>query len=160
MISRFKIQIEVGGQVRWADADKVFAHLMERYMKAIPNGDKPAPYKEKVENFFATVDVEWLSSLRNAYPNVDIDTELNKAKMWLLSNSPKRNLKKFTNNWLAKAMTSRQNKQTEAAPLYKKHKAPMSFIKEMGYKVPDSIASPDDDIASPDEIKNILGGKQ
>ena len=33
MISRFKIQIESGGQVRWADADKVFAHLMERYNK-------------------------------------------------------------------------------------------------------------------------------
>ena len=143
MISRFKIQIEVGGQVRWADADKVFAHLMERYIKAIPNGDKPEPYKEKVENFFATVDVEWLSSLRNAYPNVDIDTELNKAKMWLLSNSPKRNLKKFTNNWLAKAMTSRQNKQTEAV-LYEKYVPPV--INE-------------DELASPEEIKEILRGK-
>ena len=122
--SKIKIQVQAGGQVRWADADKVFAHLMERYTKTIPNGDKPQPYKEKVENFFATVDVEWLSSLRNAYPNVDIDTELNKAKMWLLSNSPKRNLKKFTNNWLAKAMTSRQNKQTEAV-LYEKYVPPV-----------------------------------
>ena len=160
MTSRFKIKILAGGEERWADADRVFAHLYERYIKTIPNGDKPEPYKEKVKNFFANIDKEWLSSLTSAYPNVDIDTELNKVKMWLLSNSPKRNLKKFTNNWLAKAMTSRQNKQTEAAPLYKKHKAPASFIKAMGYKVPDSIASPDDDIASPDEIKNILGGKQ
>ena len=111
--SKIKIQVQAGGQVRWADADKVFAHLMERYTKTIPNGDKPQPYKEKVENFFATVDVEWLSSLRNAYPNVDIDTELNKAKMWLLSNSPKRNLKKFTNNWLAKAMEQKQNNDKE-----------------------------------------------
>mgnify|MGYP000206255402 CR=1 FL=1 len=47
--SRFKIQVEAGGDIRWADADKVFAHLMERYMKTIPNGDKPQPYKEKVE---------------------------------------------------------------------------------------------------------------
>ena len=141
--SRFKIQIQVGGQVRWADADKVFAHLMERYTKTIPNGDKPQPYKEKVENFFATVDVEWLSSLRNAYPNVDIDTELNKAKMWLLSNSPKRNLKKFTNNWLAKAMGNRENKQTEAV-LYEKYVPPV--INE-------------DELASPEEIKEILRGK-
>ena len=141
--SKIKIQVQVGGQVKWADADKVFAHLMERYTKAIPNGDKPEPYKEKVENFFANVDKEWLSSLTKAYPNVDIDTELGKAKMWLLSNSPKRNLKKFTNNWLAKAMGQKQNKQTEAA-LYEKYVPPV--INE-------------DDIASPDEIKDILGGK-
>ena len=111
--SKIKIQVQVGGKVRWADADKVFAHLMERYIKAIPNGDKPEPYKEKVENFFVNIDTEWLSSLTNAYPNVDIDTELNKAKMWLLSNTPKRNLKKFTNNWLAKAMGQKNNNDKE-----------------------------------------------
>ena len=149
---RFKLQIkEAGGKIRWADADKVFAHLMERYTKTIPNGEKPQPYKEKVENFFATVDVEWLQALRKAYPNVEIDTELDKIKMWLLSNSPKRNLKKFTNNWLAKAMGQKQNIQKEAAPLYKKHKAPDSFIRErMGYK------APADDVASPEEIKEML----
>ena len=143
MTSRFKIQVKVSGEIRWADADKVFAHLMDRYTKTIPNGEKPKPYKEKIENFFATIDVEWLSSLRKAYPNVDIDTELDKAKMWLLSNSPKRNLKKFTNNWLAKAMGNKQNKQSEAV-LYDKYVAPV--INE-------------EDIASPEEIKEILGRK-
>ena len=138
--SRFKLQVNVGGKIRWADADKVFAHLMERYTKTIPNGEKPQPYKEKVENFFATVDVEWLQALRKAYPNVEIDTELDKIKMWLLSNSPKRNLKKFTNNWLAKAMGQKQNKQTEAV-IYEKYKAPVIN---------------DDDIASPEEIKEML----
>ena len=141
--SRFKLQVNVSGEIKWADADKVFAHLMERYTKTIPNGEKPQPYKEKVENFFATIDVEWLQALRKAYPNVDIDTELNKAKMWLLSNSPKRNLKKFTNNWLAKAMGQRQNKQTEAV-IYEKYKAPVID---------------DDDIASPEEIKEMLRRK-
>ena len=140
MISRFKIQVKVGEELKWADADKVFAHLMERYTKTIPNGDKPQPYKEKVENFFATIDVEWVSALTKAYPNVDIDTELNKTKMWLLSNTPKRNLKKFVNNWMAKAMGQKKNVQTEAV-LYEKYKAPV--INE-------------DDIASPDEIKKIL----
>ena len=135
--SPFKIQVNVGGKIKWADADKVFAHLMERYMKKIPNGEEPQPYKEKVENFFATVDVEWLQALRKAYPNVDIDTELNKAKMWLLSNSPRRNLKKFTNNWLAKAMGQKQNKQTEAAPLYKKYKSPVSPEVMYGKKLKD-----------------------
>ena len=141
--SRFKIQVNVGGKIRWADADKVFAHLMERYTKTIPNGEKPQPYKEKVENFFATIDVEWLQALRKAYPNVKIDTELDKIKMWLLSNSPKRNLKKFTNNWLAKAMGQKQNKQTEAV-IYEKYKAPVIN---------------DDDIASPEEIKEMLRRK-
>ena len=141
--SRFKLQVNVGGKIRWADADKVFAHLMERYTKTIPNGEKPQPYKEKVENFFATVDVEWLQALRKAYPNVEIDTELDKVKMWLLSNQPKRNLKKFTNNWMAKAMGQRNNKQTEAV-IYEKYKAPVIN---------------DDDVASPEEIKQMLRRK-
>ena len=141
--SRFKLQVNVGGKIRWADADKVFAHLMERYTKTIPNGEKPQPYKEKVENFFATIDVEWLQALRKAYPNVKIDTELDKIKMWLLSNQPKRNLKKFTNNWLAKAMGQRNNKQTEAV-IYEKYKAPVIN---------------DDDVASPEEIKQMLRRK-
>ena len=141
MISRFKIFIKDGERERWADADQVFAHLMERYTKTIPGGDEPKPYKEKVEHFFATIDVEWLSSLTRAYPNVDIDTELGKAKMWLLSNSPKRNLKKFVNNWMAKAMGNKQNKQTEAV-LYEKYVPPII-----------------NDVASPEEIKEILRRK-
>ena len=141
--SPFKIQVKAGEETRWADADKVFAHLMERYTKAIPNGEKPKPYKEKVENFFANIDAEWLSSLRKAYPNVDIDTELGRIKMWLLSNSPKRNLKKFTNNWLSKAMGQKQNKETEAV-LYEKYVSPVIN---------------DDELASPEEIKEILRRK-
>ena len=142
--SRFKIQVKkVSGEIKWVEADRVFAHLMERYTKTIPNGEKPQPYKEKVENFFATIDGEWLQALRGAYPNVKIDTELDKIKMWLLSNSPKRNLKKFTNNWLAKAMGQKQNKQTEAV-VYEKYKAPVIN---------------DDDIASPEEIKEMLRRK-
>ena len=141
--SKFKLQVNVGGKVRWADADRLFAHLMERYTKTIPSGEKPKPYKEKVEIFFTTIDVDWVTALRKAYPNVDIDTELNKAKMWLLSNTPKRNLKKFVNNWMAKAMTTRQNKTTEATK-YEKYVPPV--INE-------------DDIASPYEIKEILRRK-
>ena len=142
-ISRFKLQVKTSEGVRWADADRVFAHLMERYTKTIPNGEKPQPYKEKVENFFATIDIEWLQALRKAYPNVDIDPELDKIKMWLLSNQPKRNLKKFTNNWLAKAMGQKQNIKTEAV-IYEKYKAPVIN---------------DDDVASPEEIKEMLRRK-
>ena len=112
--SRFKIQVKkVSGEIKWVEADRVFAHLMERYMKTIPNGEKPQPYKEKVENFFATIDVEWLQALGKAYPSVEIDTELDKAKMWLLSNPPKRNLKKFTNNWMSKAVDNKKPDEKE-----------------------------------------------
>ena len=144
MTSRFKIQIKVGEETRWADADKVFAHLMEQYTKKIPNGDKPAPYKEKVENFFINIDDDWKSALKEAYPNVNIEEEMNKAKMWLLSNAPKRNLKKFVNNWLAKATQSKNYKQEPAdgRSQYKPH-----------------VISVVEDAATPEEIKEILRRK-
>ncbi len=138
---RFKIQIQgEDGKKRWADADKVFAHLLEEYTKKIPNGEKPKPYKDKVENFFDTMDVDWLNSLKKAYSNVDIDLELNRCKMWLLSNTPKRNFKKFLNNWMSKAMGNKENKKTEAAK-YEKYVKPI--INE-------------DDVASPEEIRELL----
>ena len=104
--SKFKIRIEEGGRERWADADKVFAHLLKNYMKAELKGKKPEPYKDKVSNFFRQIDKDWVEALREAYPNVDVDQELENAKMWLLSNTnqAKSNFKKFINNWMAKAM--------------------------------------------------------
>ena len=145
MTSRFKIQIMVGEDIRWADAEKVFAHLMEQYIKKIPAGEKPAPYKEKVKNFFVSIDADWLKSLQEAYPNVDIDGELNKAKMWLLSNTPKRNLKKFVNKWMAKAMGEKKNQQqpTDGRSDYKPYvPAPMP-----------------DDAPTQDELQEILRRK-
>ena len=56
-------------------------------------------------------------------------------------------------------MGQKQNIQKEAAPLYKKHKAPASFMKEMGYMVSDDVTPPEDDIASPEEIKEMLRRK-
>ena len=113
MISRFKIKIKLGKEERWADADKVFAHLIKEYTKAELNGKKPEPYEDKVKNFFKLIDVGWKDALKEAYPNVDIDQELENAKMWLLSNTnqAKSNFKKFINNWMAKAM--RDSKKPE-----------------------------------------------
>ena len=50
-------------------------------------------------------------------------------------------LKKFVNNWLAKAMGNKQHKQTEAAPRVPKYVAP---------KVEE------EDIATPEEIREML----
>ena len=129
---------------RWADADKVFAHLLNRYSKAELNGKKPVPYKEKVDSFYSSIDAEWLKALKEAYPNVDVEQELNNAKMWLLSNTnqAKKDLKKFTNNWMAKSMrTCKQEVSTNNQAKYEEYKPPVIN---------------DEDIASPEEIKEIL----
>ena len=45
--------------------------------------------------------------MRKAFPGVDIENELDKAKAWLLSNKAhKKDLKKFCYNWISKANPS------------------------------------------------------
>ena len=148
MISRFKIRIEESGKERWADADKVFAHLIKNYMKVELSGKKPEPYEDKVNNFFILVDEEWKKALKEAYPNVDVAQELNNAKMWLLSNTSqaKSNFKKFINNWMAKAM---RNGKTEKPAEDGRSKYPK-------YVPPDI---PEEDLATPEEIQEILRRK-
>ena len=144
MISRFKIKIKSGSEERWADADKVFAHLLKEYTKSELNGKKPEPYKDKVDSFFNSIDDSWVIALKEAYPNVEVDQELNNAKMWLLSNTKnaKADFKKFVNNWMAKSMRNvkPQTPQDNQAN-YKKYVPPV--IDE-------------EDIASPEEIREIL----
>ena len=145
MISRFKIKIKIGEEERWADADKVFAHLMKNYTKAELNGNKPEPYKDKVNNFFKLIDVEWVDALKKAYPNVDVEQELESAKMWLLSNTSqaKSNFKKFINNWMAKAMRTGKVEQPAEDGRTKHEKYVLPEIAE-------------EDIATPEEIREIL----
>ena len=68
----------------------------------------PLAYPEKVKSFFDQVfrTHNILQIWREAYPNVEIESELNLAKAWLLSNTgnAKKDFKKFCNNWLARAM--------------------------------------------------------
>ena len=116
--SKFKIRIKVGEEERWADADRVFAHLMKNYMKVEIKGKKPEPYKDKVNNFFNQRNDkwgEWIEALKKAYPNVDIDKELSKSKIWLLSNpkQAKSNFSKFVNNWMSKAMERMKPEEKE-----------------------------------------------
>tara|TARA_R100000808_G_C2128603_1_gene138270 strand:- start:359 stop:730 length:372 start_codon:yes stop_codon:yes gene_type:complete len=111
MTFRFKILIQTaGGEERWADASKVFAHLLKEYTKNEVKGIKPKPYQERVDNFFSSIDEDWLLVLKDAYPNVDINQELKNAKAWLLSNTKnaKSDFKKFVNNWLAKSMNNKK----------------------------------------------------
>tara|TARA_Y100000296_G_scaffold56248_1_gene64534 strand:+ start:2063 stop:2521 length:459 start_codon:yes stop_codon:yes gene_type:complete len=143
VISRFKIKISIGAEERWADADKVFAHLMKNYMKAELNGKKPEPYTDKVNNFFDVINEEWKTALKESYPNVDIDQQLKNAKMWLLSNThqAKSNFKKFINNWMAKAMRTGKVEPADGR------------TKQEFYKPADT---PEEDLASQEEINEMM----
>ena len=104
---RFKIKIKDSKGERWVDAATVFAHLLQNYTKAELSGKKPELYQDKINNFFNQSGDkwnEWIKALKKAYPNVDIDRELSKAKIWLLSNpkQAKSNFSKFVNNWMSK----------------------------------------------------------
>jgi len=48
-IPHFKLKVEVGGEIKWVDATKVFTHLMEQYVK---KQDKlQDSFEEKLEKF-------------------------------------------------------------------------------------------------------------
>ena len=142
---RFKIKIKVGKEERWADADKVFAHLYQNYVKSELNGKKPKPYKERVNNFFNKLDQDWIKALKEAYPNVNVDQELEIAKAWLISNTKnaKSDFKKFINNWMAKNMRTKKPETLDNQSKYEKYVPPVVD---------------EDEIASPEEIKKILSG--
>ena len=144
MTSRFKIKVKVdGGEERWADASKVFAHLIKEYAKTELKGKKPAPYKDRINNFFNTIDSDWIIALKDAYPNIDIDQELKNIKIWLLSNTKnaKSDFKKFINNWMAKAMRNGKPKTEDNRGAYQKYVPPVIN---------------DEDIPTPEEIQEIL----
>ena len=72
MIPLFKIKIQKQGKEYYADADKVFGWLFERYMKSEERKENSRimPYKERVQSFFekAKKDESWLRELREAFP--------------------------------------------------------------------------------------------
>ena len=117
-----KVKIEKDGKQYYADGDKVFAWLQERYIK---NNDKRSqakalPYKERLDNFFEslkTTELAWYNELKSAYPAIDIDFALKRAKLWLSSNY-KKDFKKFLMNWMSKENPTIQieQKQQEENP--------------------------------------------
>ena len=145
---KFKVKIKIGEEERWADGDKLFAHLLQNYTKSELKGKKPEPYADKVKHFFNLIDEDWVVALEEAYPNVDVAQELLNARMWLLSNTnqAKSNFKKFVNNWMAKSMRNGKSETpTDNQSKYKKYVPPV--INE-------------EDIATPEEIREILRRKE
>jgi len=58
--------------------------------------------RQYITDFFKDPDKTWVSDLKTAYVDIDIQAELGKMRMWLLANldKPKKNLKRFAVNWL------------------------------------------------------------
>jgi len=112
-ISRFKIQVEAGGKIKWADADKVFAHLMERYTKKQyklqDNLEKRLEkFSKSLDDYIDNYEVEVLEDFMEYW------TEPNKSgtkmrfeleKTWSLS----RRLKTWNRNGFGKKKASSTN---------------------------------------------------
>ena len=101
-----KIKVNKNGKEYYADSDKVFTWLMERYLsnEVRKTQAKLEPYKVRLDNFFEslkTTELEWYEELQKAYPAIDLDFALKRAKLWLSSNY-KKDFKKFLMNWMSK----------------------------------------------------------
>ena len=102
----FEIKVRINGKEEWKDAKKVFKYLLEDYSKVSYGGKIADPYITRINKFYSDIPQALLDSWKEAYPNVNIDQEIQKCKAWLISNTSKakKDFKRFTNNWLAKAM--------------------------------------------------------
>lgn len=102
----FEIQVRVNGERKWVNGHKVFKYLLEEYSKVSYKGKKLDPYNTRIDKFYSNIPQALLDTWEKAYPNVNIEQELEKCRAWLLSNTnkAKSNFKRFSNNWLAKAM--------------------------------------------------------
>ena len=136
-----KVKIEKDGKQYMADGDKVFSWLMERYSKYQGRKTHGAvlPYDERVNNFFDQIVLEgaWLDDMRKAFPGINIENELDKAKAWLLSNKAhKKDLKKFCYNCIARANPTmiEEEKKDEAYEEIRKKKAEAFKRMEKNYK--------------------------
>ncbi len=151
---KIKISIEKDGKQYYADGDKVFSWLIERYSKYQGRKTHGAvlPYDERVNNFFTQIALEgaWLDDMRKAFPGVDIKNELDKAKAWLLSNKAhKKDLKKFCYNWISKAnpsFTPETRTNEDVRKDRKEYSLKSAYSKQYG----------EEDCAEPEEITDIL----
>ena len=112
-----KVKIEKNGKEYLADADKVFDYLFTRWLenKGRKTQAKLEPYKNRVDNFFEslkTTELAWYNELKSAYPAIDIDFALKRAKLWLSSNY-KKDFKKFLMNWMSKENPTIQVEQKQ-----------------------------------------------
>ena len=107
----FEILIRKDGVEKWVDSRKLFKYLLEDYSKVSYKGKVADPYNARVEKFYSNIPQHLLDSWMKAYPNCNIPEQLRKCEAWLLSNTnkAKKDFKRFTNNWLSRAMENGGN---------------------------------------------------
>ena len=107
----FEILVRIDGQEKWVDGKKVFKYLLEDYSKVSYGGKVVDPYNTRIQKFYSNIPQELLDTWKKAYPNVDIDAQVKKCEAWLLcnTNKAKKDFKRFTNNWLSRAMENGGN---------------------------------------------------
>ena len=107
----FEILVRIDGKEKWVDGRKVFKYLLEDYSKINYGGKKVDPYNTRIKKFYSNIPQELLETWKSAYPNVDINAQVKKCEAWLLcnTNKAKKDFKRFTNNWLSRAMENGGN---------------------------------------------------
>ena len=107
----FEILVRIDGKEKWVDGKKVFKYLLEDYSKVSYGGKVVDPYNTRIQKFYSNIPQELLDTWSKAYPNCDIPEQLRKCEAWLLSNTnkAKKDFKRFTNNWLSRAMENGGN---------------------------------------------------
>ncbi len=106
-----EILIRENGKERWVDSRKLFKYLLEDYSKVDYKGKLIDPYNTRIKKFYSNIPQELLDTWSKAYPNCNIPEQLRKCEAWLLSNTnkAKKDFKRFTNNWLSRAMENGGN---------------------------------------------------
>ena len=120
------IKVNKNRKEYYAEADKVFTWLMERYLsnEVRKTQAKLEPYKVRLDNFFEslkTTELEWYEELQSAYPAIDLDFALKRAKLWLSSNY-KKDFKKFLMNLMSKENPTIQIEQKKDSKEYDKER--------------------------------------
>ena len=102
------LEVYIDGKKTRISAKKFIRDTIEEISKVSYKGKKVEPYEDRIVKFYDNMPEKLLKEWSLAYPNVDIKSECAKARAWLISNTnkPKRNFKRFTNNWLSSAMSN------------------------------------------------------
>ena len=125
-----EIKIRKDGEEKWVNADKFFDYMIKEYSKVKYEGKKVDPYPDRVNKFYDNIPKELIDMWKKAYPNVDVEAENEKARVWLLSNTnkAKKDFKGFTNRWLGKACQS-----GGSIPIQMEHTIEKQIIKRKEY---------------------------
>ena len=63
--------------------------MIKEYSKVSYKGKRVDPYPDRVNKFYNELPKDLMDMWAKAYPNVDIKSECERARVWLLSNTNK-----------------------------------------------------------------------